>query len=279
MQNSVKYSKKIGVIGLGSVGKAVKHTFEYYYENVVGYDIVGDYDWSNILETSMSFVCVSTPEGQDGRLDCSNVDDILARLSYDDYNGLVIIKSTLRVGYMDQAILKYPKLRLVYMPEFLREKSNFQWFVCPDRLVISGKGEDVEEALGYFSWVEEAEILRMSHIEAEIGKLAHNAYIAVKVSFTNEVESICREHIADPEKVMEVIHADRRVKSKEHLQPNLGPYGGKCIPKDTRELINASNNALLLRAAESVNENARKTRELYFTSQVMTPALAREHNN
>ena len=113
----------------------------------------------------------------------------------------------------------------------------------------------------------------MSHIDAEIGKLGHNAYIATKVSFTEEMEQISREHSADPHHVMSVIHADRRVKSKEHLRPGLGPYGGKCVPKDTRELINASHTTTLLSAVESVNENAKDSRLIIGTkSAVRQPA-------
>ena len=133
--------------------------------------------------------------------------------------------------------------------------------MAPDRLVISGDPDDIKEVLGYFHWIDEnVPILKMTHREAEIGKLAHNAFIAVKVSFTNEIETICSENDADPENVMRVIWADRRVKSREHLQPNLGPYGGKCVPKDTRELINSSESTILIKAAEQVNE---KTRQYY----------------
>ena len=66
----------------------------------------------------------------------------------------------------------------------------------------------------------------MTFREAELGKLAHNAYIATKVSFTNEIEQICNEQGADPEEVMSVVSADRRVGSREHLRPGLGPYEG-----------------------------------------------------
>lgn len=248
----------VGVIGLGSVGKSVKQTFSYFYPTR-GYDILGDYSWEKILESSILFICVPTPEGQYGRLDCSIVTNVLEKLSRDGYNGIIVIKSTIGVGFMDTSLQQYPELRIVYMPEFLREKDCFSWFIAPDRLVISGDPDDIEETLEYFDWVDgDIPRLRMSHREAEIGKLAHNAFIAVKVSFTNEIETICRDNHADPEKVMSVIWADRRVKSKEHLKPNLGPYGGKCVPKDTRELMNASKNYILLRAAEKVNEQTRQ---------------------
>lgn len=253
MNISNKKNKSVGIIGLGSVGKVVKHCLCFYFD-CADYDINGNHKWEDILDTSIVFICVSTPEGKDGRLDCSNIDNVLLRLSESGYKGIVIIKSTIRIGFMDHASRIYPALRLVYMPEFLREKSSFTWFVNPDRLVISGNEADIEETLTYFHWVESAEILKIDHKSAEVGKLAHNAYIATKVSFTNELEQICLEHGADPWHVMSVIWADRRVKSKEHLQPNLGPYEGKCVPKDTRELINSSMNTILLQAVENVNQ-------------------------
>lgn len=63
--------ERFDVIGLGAVGKAVKHAFEYYYP-CCGYDIKEAYPWENILETSLVFICVPTPEGPDGRLDCGS---------------------------------------------------------------------------------------------------------------------------------------------------------------------------------------------------------------
>ena len=245
--------QKVGVIGLGSVGHAVVHGLSEFYDCEL-YDIKGNYDWANILDTSIVFVCVSTPEGLDGHLDCQNIDDVLKRLAADKYLGLIAIKSTIKIGFMEEATAKYPELRLVYMPEFLREKSNFTWFMDPDRLVLSGSSNDIEEVLSYFSWVKNVPILKMDYRSAEIAKLAHNAYIATKVSFTNQMEIICNEKSANAFDVMSVIWADRRVLCKEHLQPNMGVYGGKCVPKDTKELIVSSSNSILLRSVEEINE-------------------------
>ena len=245
--------RKVGVIGLGAVGTVVRTIMSHWFE-CVGYDIHGQHSWSDVIRTDALLICVPTPENEvDGRLDCRAVDEVLSRLARDDYRGLTIIKSTVGVGYMEHATASYPKLRLVYMPEFLRERSALTWFASPDRLVVSGAPDDVEEALSYFHWVEEATILKMDYRSAEIGKLAHNAYIATKVSFTNEIENICSEAGGNPQSVMSIIWADRRVKSREHLKPLVGPYGGKCVPKDLRELLNSSSRAVLLKAVEEVN--------------------------
>ncbi len=250
-------NETVGVIGLGTVGRCVFHALSFYYKTT-GYDVLEEYPWNDILRTSIVFICVPTPEGQDGRLNCSIVQKILNRLNDDEYNGVVVVKSTVGVGFMDASEQAHPALRLVYMPEFLREKDSLVWFFAPDRLVISGTRGDINEALGYFHWVDDSVArLIMSHREAEIGKLAHNAFISVKVSFTNEIEAISRENHIDAEKVMSIIWADRRVKSKEHLRPYLGPYRGKCVPKDTRELLNSSKSTLLLKAVEEVNERTK----------------------
>ncbi len=248
----------IGIVGLGSVGAALKHTCDFYHQDVCGYDIRGNHNWTKILDCDIVFVCVPTPEDKNRRLDCSAVDNVLERLGNKGFRGIVAIKSTLRVGFMEQARLRYPGLRLVYCPEFLREKSRLQWTICPDRIVLAGSREDTEAILDVFTWAENAEILLMSDRSVEVAKLAHNAYIATKVSFTNEIERICNEIGANPEDVMDVVTADRRVISREHLRPYLGPYEGKCVPKDIRELIAASKSAILLKAVEKVNERTRK---------------------
>lgn len=251
---------KVGIVGLGYVGGALKHALDFFFE-VSGYDIKGKYDWTKILASDIVFVCVPTDGGKDGRLDCSQVTNVLEKLRKDDYTGIVVIRSTLRVGYMEFATKSFPTLRLVYSPEFLRQRSRLQWTVNPDRIVMSGKEEDVKKALEFFRWAEEAEILVMDYRSAEIGKLANNAFIATKVSFTNEIQSICEKLGADPEKVMSVIMTDRRVRSKEHLRPYLGGYGGSCIPKDTMELITSAGNPVLLSAVNEVNKKAKKERK------------------
>ena len=250
---------KIGVIGsLGTVGRTIKYALSYYYD-VVGYDIKGDGSFEDIISTDVVFVCVPTPL-KNGRLDCTIVDEVLEKLSSVNYKGIVVIKSTLRVGFMNYATRKYLNLKLVYMPEFLREKSALQWFVNPDRIVIAGKKEYLDQVLEIFEcFIDESiPILVMDFISAEIAKLAHNAFIATKCSFTNEIERICKKFGADPFKVMECIWHDRRVKSPEHLRPGYGPYGGKCVPKDTLELINAYGESIVLRAVHQFNEKLKE---------------------
>lgn len=244
----------VGIIGLGSVGRALRAVMGYYYD-IVGYDIIGKHDWKKILECDVVFICVQTPEGSDGRLDCSHVDNVLEKLSKDGYHRLVVIKSTLRVGFMDSASEKYNDLKLVYSPEFMSEKNAFIWTANPDRIVLSGKNEHMDSAQSFYFWAKDAKIIRTDYKSAEIGKLAHNAYIALKVTFANTMELISDNYGANAIDVMRIVYSDRRVANSAHLEPYKGPYGGKCVPKDTSELINAFGNlAKLLMVADEIND-------------------------
>ena len=252
-----KGSKQLGIVGLGSVGNALFHVLSYYYK-CVGYDIRGKYSWADILLSTCIFVCVQTPLGADKRLDCSHVTAVLEKLASDGYGGVVVIKSTVRVGYMEGACKKFPRLRLVYSPEFLRERSSLQWTVNPDRIVLAGNERDIKMVSDLYKWAEEAIVIESDFRSAEIGKLAHNAFIANKISFTNEIEDVSLRNGANPRTVMDIVTSDRRVRSKEHLRPFMGPYDGKCVPKDTSELTTVAGDfGILLRAVESVNENAK----------------------
>ena len=227
---------RVSIVGWGSVGEAAFQGLRPHHD-VVGYDIDGRGRWEEVLDSEVAIVCVSTDASADSSLNMSNIHDVARRLASDDYGGVVIVKSTLQPGTMDWLKESWPQLRLVYMPEFLRERDAVEWFADPDRLVISGEDRNVEISLRCFEWVHEGiPRIRMSHMEAELGKLAHNAYIATKVTFTCEVERLSIDHGADPLKVMETVWTDRRVSNPSHLTPGLGGFDGKCVPKDTSAL-------------------------------------------
>ena len=226
----------VAVVGWGSVGDAAVQGIRPHHE-VVGFDIDGRGDWREVMRTELALVCVNTDASGDSKLDMTNIFDVCADFYAGGYSGLVVIKSTLNPGTMDTLGTQFPGLRLSYMPEFLREKDAVDWFANPDRIVVSGEEGDVEFALSFFEWVSESvPRLRMTHLEAELGKLAHNAYIATKVTFTCEIERICNSFSADPMPVMQTVWTDRRVKNPSHLTPGLGGFDGKCVPKDTAAL-------------------------------------------
>lgn len=226
----------MSIIGLGSVGNAALSTFKSHF-NTYGYDIDGRGEWSHVLISKCAIVCVPTDSDGEGGLDMTNIFDVSERLASSNYKGLIVLKSTLEPSTMDKLNLKFPDLRFAYVPEFLREKDAIEWFNNPDRIVYSCRDTDESELLTYFGWVTDTvPRIRMSNLEAEFGKLAHNAYIATKVTFTCEIERLCTINAIDAEKVMQVVWSDRRVNNPAHLTPYLGGFSGKCVPKDTKAL-------------------------------------------
>ena len=227
---------KISVIGLGSVGTSVLNGMSKYH-STVGYDIDGRGDWQEVVNSDFSFICVPTNAKRDGSLDMSLVHEVVKRLHKDDFKGTIVIKSTLYPYTMSLLQKEFQTLKLCYMPEYLREKDAQEWFDNPDRLVISEPKQISDPVLELFSWVDEAiPRITMKCVDAEIAKLAHNAYIATKVTFTCEIERLCILHGANADEIMRSIWVDRRINNKSHLVPGLGGFGGKCVPKDTLAL-------------------------------------------
>jgi UDPglucose 6-dehydrogenase len=254
--------KKISVIGLGSVGTSVLNGMSKYH-STIGYDIDGRGDWQDIVNSEFTFICVPTNANRDDSLDMSLVHEVVDRLDKDNFKGTIVIKSTLYPYTMSLLQKEFQMLKLCYMPEYLREKDAQEWFDNPDRLVITEPKQISDPVLELFNWVEgSVPRITMRCLDAEIAKLAHNAYIATKVTFTCEVERLCILHDANAHNVMRSIWVDRRINNKSHLVPGLGGFDGKCVPKDTHALAKFDSdheslfNTLKQRgSAEFVNNN------------------------
>jgi UDPglucose 6-dehydrogenase len=248
---------KIGVLGLGVVGNTILTVMKFYHHNVRGYDKYKPSDsFESVCDTDLVFVAVPTNE-KDGRLDCSIVRHTLDQLEKNSYRGVICIKSTIAVGFLDEVRKSNPNLRIVYMPEFLHEKNSLTEFASPDYIVMSGKEEDINILRKAFFWVNDNKFFHVDDRTAEVTKLVVNAFAATKISFANEIGRICKEVGADAETVMAVLRRDKRC-GEEYTDPTRGPYGGKCLPKDTRELINCTNVSILLKAVEETNEKMKK---------------------
>ena len=223
----------IGIIGLGVVGGAIQQAFQdNHLINV--YDINGRGNFSDAASSDYIFICVPTNSTEEGDLDVSIVNGVCNDLMMSESEGIVIVKSTLQKGTMTSLESTHPSLKFVYMPEFLRDRDAVEWFANPDRIVISGTKPVVDLVLDLFDWVPESTPkLVMTHEEAEVAKLAHNAFIATKVTFTSEIERICKQLDLDPFTVMQVVWTDRRLSGSDHLVPMSRGFGGKCVPKDT----------------------------------------------
>ena len=251
--------KNIGVVGKGFVGSAVAHGFS----PAVGYNasvLVYDKDPLKSVNTldevvnnsEFIFVSVPTPSNKVGSI---NLDILFACISeienaIKDNNPIVLVRSTVVPGTCEEIQKKFPKLRIVFNPEFLTERSATFDFLSQTRYILGGKESDTSEVAALYKdrFGESIAIIETNFQTAELIKYVCNIYFATKVSFLNEMKLISDSIDADWEKVIEGFVRDGRVGSSHTNVPGHDGkhgFGGSCFPKDIQALINfAENNNL-----------------------------------
>jgi UDPglucose 6-dehydrogenase len=212
-----------------------------------------------VEDAEFVFLCVPTPQGEDGSADMSYVQAAAGEIGpHLRSEAVVINKSTVPVGstrVVEQALGRVD-VRVVSNPEFLREGSAVHDCLHPDRIVIGS--DDHGAAIRVASLFErlEAPLIVTDPASAEAIKYASNAFLATKVSFVNAVANLCEAVGADVREVVLGMGYDRRI-GFEFLKPGPG-WGGSCFPKDTRALIRIGDDAgydfSLLRGVLAVNE-------------------------
>lgn len=222
-----------------------------------------------IPDTDISFICVGTPEGDDGSPDLSMVSSACLSLgrSLRDKNSyhVVAMKSTVPPGTTEglviPTVLKHSRragdeIGFCMNPEFLREGRAVEDFMHPDRIVIgsndSRSGKLAESAYQGIK----APIIRTEIKSAEMIKYASNAFLATKISFSNEIGNLCKRLGIDIYEVMRGVGLDRRI-NPYFLDAGAG-FGGSCFPKDLSALIHLAEvlgeEPFILRSVQKVNE-------------------------
>ncbi|MEY4312417.1 MAG: hypothetical protein RLZZ571_1187, partial [Actinomycetota bacterium] len=209
------------------------------------------------------FTCVPTPQDEDGSADLSYV--IAASKEMRNFlksGAIVITKSTVPVGsaQLVELAINRDDVFVASNPEFLREGSAVFDFQHPDRIVVGARNEQVAQRV--MSLYEKIDCPKMltSQPAAELIKYASNSFLAIKLSFVNDVAALCESAGADPIEVMHGMGLDTRIGNR-FLQPGPG-WGGSCFPKDTRALASIANDfgvqMPLINAAIASNETAHK---------------------
>jgi UDPglucose 6-dehydrogenase len=197
-----------------------------------------------VQDVDVVFLCVPSPEGEDGGADLSYIETAARTLSTLLPSGAVVVnKSTVPVGSTKvvERELKRPDIAVVSNPEFLREGSAIHDFLHPDRIVV---GSDNREAAVRVAALYEkvgAPVVVTDPASAETIKYAANAFLATKISFINAVAAICEGVGADVNDVVLGLGYDKRI-GHEFLRPGPG-WGGSCFPKDTKALVKIAQNA------------------------------------
>ncbi|MBI5088481.1 MAG: nucleotide sugar dehydrogenase [Actinobacteria bacterium] len=181
-------------------------------------------------DCEIAFLCVPTPQGDDGSADLSYVQAACAEIAeLLPYESIVVNKSTVPVGSTKvvERVLKRPDVRVVSNPEFLREGSAVDDFLKPDRVVVGADDRAAAIAVGNLYEGVKAQIVVTDPASAETIKYAANAFLATKLSFINAIAAICEGVGADVNDVVVGMGYDKRI-GTEFLRPGPG-WGGSCF--------------------------------------------------
>lgn len=227
-----------------------------------------------VLNNDVIFLCLPTPMGGDGSADlkfvmgvADNIGKIMKENNVAEYK-IIVNKSTVPVGTAQKVKYEISKhgvsnFDVVSNPEFLREGFAVEDFMKPDRIVIGAEDQkalDVMREL-YEPFVRQGNpIIEMNTESAEVTKYAGNSYLAMRITFMNQLANFCEKVGANIDLVRKGMAADNRI-GKRFLFPGIG-YGGSCFPKDVNALINTSleysSEMTILTEVNKVN-NAQKT--------------------
>ncbi len=232
---------KIGVVGIGYVGKACIEFFNQYY-TVYSYDINSSGTEKSlhnlVLKADIIFICVPSPMKKDGSCDTSIVENVLQEINNHN-EALVVIKSTLTPGTSKKLSKKFQKLKIFFNPEFLTEANFIEDFKNQNRIIIGGDRCNLLKNL-YTDSFPNAEIVECKLEEAEMVKYFTNAFLATKVSFANEFYSLCTKMDINYETVVDIAMLDNRLGKSHFSVPgpdgNFG-FGGSCFPKDLMAIM------------------------------------------
>ena len=189
-------------------------------------------------EADFIIICVPTDfDEESSSFDTSILENVLDDAITNNSDALVIIRSTIPVGYSDQAREKYQTKNIIFSPEFLREHSAMHDVLNPSRIIV---GNDSELSTDFAELISEStenkpEIILMPSSDAEAVKLFSNTYLAMRVAFFNELDTFSIAKGLSTENVIKGVSADPRIGMK-YNNPSFG-YGGYCLPKDTKQLL------------------------------------------
>ena len=261
---------KIGIIGQGYVGTALKVGFKDYY-NVETYD---KYDLSKSTKSSIKrvveftdviFVCVPTPMRKDGTCYTGIVEEVIREINQTADGHIVVIKSTIPPGTTDRINAEYTKSTVIFNPEFLTEANFIDDFKNQNRIILGGDRKGTSKVRQLYSRLfPQATIVKTGAKHAEMVKYFTNCFLATKVSFANEMKHICDSIDLDYDKVVEYATYDERLGKSHWSVPgpdgDLG-FGGHCLPKDLSAMVNGFDTLGLLEAVEQVNDQVRENRD------------------